>query len=153
MTSGCISIGMCCRWYYTVTESGNWWVSKKTALVVVGVSHSVISNSLLLHGLSSLPGSSSHGILQVRILEWVSIPFSRGSSRPRYWTRVSHSTRQILYRLSHQGERKRTLKMPPQRYFSLAREELPSAEVRKTATGTGLESRRSEYQFWKCQIW
>ena len=31
----------------------------------------------------SLPGSSVHGILQARILEWVAIPFSRGSSRPR----------------------------------------------------------------------
>ena len=29
------------------------------------------------------PGSSVHEILQVRILEWVVIPFSRGSSRPR----------------------------------------------------------------------
>ena len=31
----------------------------------------------------SLPGSSIHGILQARILEWVGIPFSRGSSWPR----------------------------------------------------------------------
>ncbi|CAM9632051.1 unnamed protein product [Rangifer tarandus platyrhynchus] len=31
----------------------------------------------------SLPGSSVHGILQTRILEWVAIPFSRGSSQPR----------------------------------------------------------------------
>ena len=37
----------------------------------------------------SLPGSSVHGILQARILEWVAIPFSRGSSRPRDWTQVS----------------------------------------------------------------
>ena len=29
------------------------------------------------------PGSSVHGILQARILEWVAIPFSRGSSQPR----------------------------------------------------------------------
>ena len=29
----------------------------------------------------SMPGSSVHGILQARILEWVAIPFSRGSSR------------------------------------------------------------------------
>ena len=29
------------------------------------------------------PGSSIHGILQARTLEWVSIPFTRGSSRPR----------------------------------------------------------------------
>ena len=31
----------------------------------------------------SPPGSSVHGILQARILEWVAIPFSRGSSWPR----------------------------------------------------------------------
>ena len=30
----------------------------------------------------SLPGSSVHGISQIRILEWVAISFSRGSSRP-----------------------------------------------------------------------
>ena len=37
----------------------------------------------------SLPGSSIHGILQVRTLEWVAIPFSRGSSWPRDRTLVS----------------------------------------------------------------
>ena len=37
----------------------------------------------------SLPSSSIHGIFQVRILEWVAISFSRRSSRPRDWTRVS----------------------------------------------------------------
>ena len=30
-----------------------------------------------------------HGILHARILEWVANPFSRGSSQPRNWTRVS----------------------------------------------------------------
>ena len=30
----------------------------------------------------SLPGASVHGILQARLLEWVAIPFSRGSSQP-----------------------------------------------------------------------
>ena len=39
---------------------------------------------------SRLPGSSAHGILQARILEWIAIPFSRGSSQPRDQTRVSH---------------------------------------------------------------
>ena len=34
-------------------------------------------------------GSSFHGILQARILEWVAISFSRGSSRPRNQTQVS----------------------------------------------------------------
>ena len=38
----------------------------------------------------SLPGSSVHGILQARILEWVAISFSRGSSQSRDWTQVSH---------------------------------------------------------------
>ena len=37
----------------------------------------------------SLPGSSVLGILQSRILEWVAVPSSRGSSWPRDWTRVS----------------------------------------------------------------
>ena len=37
----------------------------------------------------SPPGSSVHGILQARILEWVDIPFSRGSSQPRDQTWVS----------------------------------------------------------------
>ena len=35
------------------------------------------------------PGSSVYGILQARKLEWVAIPFSRGSSLPRDWSWVS----------------------------------------------------------------
>ena len=38
----------------------------------------------------SPPDSSVHGILQARILEWVAISFSRGSSQPRDRTQVSH---------------------------------------------------------------
>ena len=38
----------------------------------------------------SLPGFSIHGIVQARILEWVAISFSRGSSWPRDRTQVSH---------------------------------------------------------------
>ena len=37
---------------------------------------------------SHLPGPSVHGILQARILKWVSILFSRGFSQPRDWTWV-----------------------------------------------------------------
>ena len=37
----------------------------------------------------SLPGSSIHGVLQARVLEWVAIFFSRGRSQPRDWTQVS----------------------------------------------------------------
>ena len=38
----------------------------------------------------SLPGSSIHGIFQARVLEWVAISCSRGSSWPRDRTQVSH---------------------------------------------------------------
>ena len=37
----------------------------------------------------SPPGSSVHGIFQARMLEWVAISFSRGSSQPRDWIQVS----------------------------------------------------------------
>ena len=38
----------------------------------------------------SLPGSSVHAILQIRILHWVAMPSFRGSSRPRDRTHVSY---------------------------------------------------------------
>ena len=41
----------------------------------------------------SLPGSSVHGIFQTRILEWVTVPFSRGSSQPRDWSQVYRGER------------------------------------------------------------
>ena len=50
----------------------------------------------------SPPGSSVHGILQARILEWVAISFSRGSSRPRDRTCISCIDRQILHCLNHE---------------------------------------------------
>ena len=45
---------------------------------------------------SSPPGSSIHGILQARILEWVAISFSRISSQSRDWTWVSLIARRIF---------------------------------------------------------
>ena len=51
----------------------------------------------------SLPGFSIHGILQARILEWVTISFSRGSSRPRDQTCIGGrhlnlwATREVLF--------------------------------------------------------
>ena len=50
-------------------------------------SHSVVSDSLWPQD-CSLPGSSVHGILQARMLEWVAISFSRRTSWPRDWTQV-----------------------------------------------------------------
>ena len=44
----------------------------------------------------SLPGSSIHGIFQARILKWVAISFSRGSSWPRDRTWVSCITGRLL---------------------------------------------------------
>ena len=55
----------------------------------------------------SLPGSSVHGILPARILEWVAIPFSRGSSQPRDRTRISYVScigRQVLLPLAPPGK-------------------------------------------------
>ena len=45
----------------------------------------------------SSPGSSVHGILQARILEWVAIPFSKGSSWPRNQICISCLGRWVLY--------------------------------------------------------
>ena len=50
--------------------------------------------------------SSVHGMFQARILEWVAISSSRGSSQPRDWTYVSWVSsigRQALYELRHCG--------------------------------------------------
>ena len=51
------------------------------------LSCSVVSDSVQPCGL--LPGSSIHGILQTRVLEWVAMPSSRRSSQPRDQIRVS----------------------------------------------------------------
>ena len=57
---------------------------------------------------SSPPASFARGIFQARLLEWIAISFSRGTSRLRDWTKVSCAVdnllhcRQILYQLSHQ---------------------------------------------------
>ena len=61
--------------------------------------------------------SSVHGILQARVLEWVAISFSRGSSRPRDWTQVSciagrrfnlWATRKVLYTIHFHTHKKIT---------------------------------------------
>ena len=45
----------------------------------------------------SPPGFSVHGILQARILEWVAISFSKGSTWPRDWAHVFYIGRQIFH--------------------------------------------------------
>ena len=49
----------------------------------------------------SLPGSCVHGILQARMLEWVTVPFFRGSSQLKDWTQVSCIAGR--FHLNHQG--------------------------------------------------
>ena len=76
-------------------------------------------------GLFAIPwtvakGSSVHGILQARILEWVAIHSSRGSYRPRDQTDISYIQwigRQILYHQHHLG---RPPRMPWRRKWQLA---------------------------------
>ena len=52
----------------------------------------------------SLPGSSVQGIFQARILDWVAISFSRGSSWPRDWTCFSCVAEAFLTTWSPSGE-------------------------------------------------
>ena len=55
----------------------------------------------------SPPGFSVHEILQARILEWVAMLFSGGSSKPRDWTHISYIFCigwQILYHLETPGK-------------------------------------------------
>ena len=54
----------------------------------------------------SLPGSCVHGIFHARILKWVAISYSRGSSQPKDQTHVSYVScigRQVLYHQCHLG--------------------------------------------------
>ena len=44
----------------------------------------------------SPPGSSVHGIFQARIMEWVAVSFSRGSSQPRDQTQLSRIARRCF---------------------------------------------------------
>ena len=71
-----------------------YWLSYEESPQSASISHSVVSNSVTPW--------SVHGILRARILEWVAIPFSRGSSYPGIELSLLHC-RQILYHLSYQG--------------------------------------------------
>ena len=55
----------------------------------------------------SPPGSSIYGILQARIMQWIAMPSSRGSSPPRDWTCGSYIScicGQVLYPLTPSGK-------------------------------------------------
>ena len=58
----------------------------------------------------SPPGSSVRGIFQARVLEWVAISFSRGSSQTRDRTQVSCIVGRCFYHLSPQMQIKITMR-------------------------------------------
>ena len=66
------------------------------------VSCSVVSTSMWPRD-NSLLDFSVHEIFQARILEWATIPFSRGFSQPKDWTQISGIAGSFLTNLSHQG--------------------------------------------------
>ena len=83
----CIFVCVCAHTCVTdsmmVPHLAKWW--ERT---LYSVSRSAVSDFCDPMDYSS-PGSSVHGISQARILEWVAISFSRGSSWPRHWTPAS----------------------------------------------------------------
>ena len=67
--------------FTSLSSSHGWWEMECCSCLVA----SVVFN----HMDCSLPGSSVHGFLQARVLEWVAMPSSRGYSWLRDWTWVS----------------------------------------------------------------
>ena len=71
--------GICRADSFRCTEETNTTLYSNYLLLI---NHSVVSDSLRPINYS-LPGSSVHEISQAKILEWVAISFSSGSSQPR----------------------------------------------------------------------
>ena len=68
-----------------------WLISLSVILSAAAAAKSLQLYPTLCHPAGcSPPGSSVHGILQARMLEWVPMPSSRGSSRLRNWTHISY---------------------------------------------------------------
>ena len=94
--------------------------------------HSVVSSSLQPHGLCSPAGSSVHGILWARILEWVTMPSSRGSSQPRIEPRSP-----ILQADSLPSESPKKLKNPKVGSLSLLQGIFPTQELTRVSCIAG----------------
>ena len=92
------------RWTWVWASSGGWWWTGRSDILQSMGSQRVIHdwatklNWTKVASVLSLcdpmdcspPGSSVHGILQVRVMEWVATPSSRVSSQPRDRTHVSY---------------------------------------------------------------
>ena len=107
-------------------------------ITIIVFSCSVASNSETPTDCSS-PGSSVHEIFQARILEWVAISFSRGSSWPRDWNHVFLCLlccRRILYLLTrgeahhnHNLNHKCEMQVNAQQYVSVRRMLITASET------------------------
>ena len=124
--SSCLlqSINLCqhirCSWGRYVTPSRHWyllepWRPRESSLLFLLMQNASVSVRVkLLQSCPTLcnpmdrspPGSSVHGIFQARILEWISMPPSRGS----WWRRdltcifyVSYIGRWVLHHSGHLG--------------------------------------------------
>ena len=101
------------------SERERMWAHLDSRILAVSMGQACIDDTLHLHWFlcvvvaqwcptlcdpmnCSLSGFSIHGIFQARILKWVAVSFSRGSSQPRDWTLVSCIVGKLYY-LSHQG--------------------------------------------------
>ena len=93
--------------------------------MTVQVSNTFLSCAVLIHSVvsnSATPWTVAHqvplsmGIVQARILEWVAMPSSRGSSLHKDWTQVSYIAGGSLQVLSHQGS-PRILEWTAQPFF------------------------------------
>ena len=116
------------QWTWVWVSSGSWWWTGKPGVCSPSDCQESDMTEWLNWGLRTIvclcgkslqscpglcnpldcspPGSSVHGILQARILEWVAMPSSTGSSQPRDWTHVSHLSyisRWFLYHQHHLG--------------------------------------------------
>ena len=111
-------------WFYSHVVSGWAWSQERVSLMLAGIIQLRGPDVVCLQSGEvavcvrtqscptlcdpvdcSPPGSSVQGISQARVLEWIAISSSRGSSWPRDWTRVSRVScigRRVLP-LSHWG--------------------------------------------------
>ena len=96
------------------SSSRSWRSSCFSNLILVDVSVTQSRPTLRDPMDCSLPGSSVHGILQARILEWVAFSSSRGIFVTQGAKSGLLHCRQILYCLSHQGSLKRAGDTPTQ---------------------------------------
>ena len=87
------------QWIWMWANSGRWWRTGKPGMLQSRGCKE--SDMTLCYPMDcSPPGCSVHGISQARILVWVAVSSSRGSSRSRHWTHVffiPHFGRKILY--------------------------------------------------------